>query len=219
MTESAKTSNSPPAVQMAWIAACVLLLAAMLWRPIYPREQWLQHIPTVIALPALFLAARRRWLSNWSFGCLAAMLALHILGARWIYSYVPYEQWCGALLDSGPREWFGWERNHYDRFVHFAFGWLMTFPMAEGLRRYANFGFAAALAAAWMTVAGISAAYEVAEWALAVIAAPEMAERYNGQQGDFWDAQKDMALAMAGSSLATVALAVKSRRRRLLRPA
>jgi putative membrane protein len=56
-------------------------------------------------------------------------------------------------------------------------------------------------------VAGISAAYEVFEWALAVIAAPDFAEKYNGQQGDFWDPQKDMALALAGSSLTAFGLA------------
>ena len=140
--------------------------------------------------------------------CLAAMLALHILGARWIYSFVPYEQWCDAVIGSGPSDWFGWTRNHYDRLVHFAFGVLMTLPLAEAARRYARLAPAVALAFAWLAVAGVSAVYEVFEWALAVIAAPDFAEKYNGQQGDFWDAQKDMALAMAGSSIAALGTAI-----------
>jgi putative membrane protein len=197
--------------QIFCVAACTALLAVTLWSPLYPREQWLQHVPTVVALPALLLAAKRGWLSDLSMSCLAAMLALHILGARWIYSYVPYEQWCDAVIGSGPREWFGWSRNHYDRLVHFAFGLLMTLPLAEAARRYARMGVASSLAFAWLSVAGVSAAYEVFEWALAVIAAPDFAEKYNGQQGDFWDAQKDMALAMAGSSLAVMIMVASHR--------
>jgi putative membrane protein len=50
-------------------------------------------------------------------------------------------------------------------------------------------------------VGAISAIYEVLEWLLAIIAAPEVADRHNGQQGDAWDAQKDMALAIVGSLL------------------
>ena len=198
--------------QIACVAAGAMLLAITLWSPLYPREQWLQHVPTIIALPALLLAAKRGWLSDLSMSCLAAMLALHILGARWIYSYVPYEQWCDAAIGSGPHEWFGWTRNHYDRLVHLAFGLLMTLPLAEAARRYARMGAASSLAFAWLAVAGVSAVYEVFEWGLAVIAAPDFAEKYNGQQGDFWDAQKDMALAMAGSSLAVVGMAITGRR-------
>jgi translocator protein len=133
------------------------------------------------------------------------MLALHIIGARWIYSYVPYEEWFDAIVGSGPGEWFGWRRNHYDRLVHFAFGVLLTYPLTEGAARFAKMPQRAAMLFAWLAVAGISAIYEVAEWALAVIAAPEMAERYNGQQGDLWDAQKDMGLAIAGSTVALAA--------------
>jgi putative membrane protein len=194
-------SETRPHFQLALALACLLLLLATVWSPIYPQEQWLQHLPTAISIPLLLLAARRGWLSNLSAGCLAAMLALHILGARWIYSYVPYEAWCDALVGAGPREWFGWERNHYDRLVHFAFGLLMTYPLAETAKRYGKMTAVMSLVLAWLAVAGVSALYEICEWALAVVAAPEMAERYNGQQGDFWDAQKDMALAMAGSSL------------------
>ena len=194
--------------QIFCVVACTALLAVTLWSPLYPREQWLQHVPTAIALPALLLAAKRGWLSDLSMSCLAAMLALHILGARWIYSFVPYEQCCDAVIGSGPSDWFGWTRNHYDRLVHFAFGVLMTLPLAEAARRYARLAFAVALAFAWLAVAGVSAVYEVFEWALAVIAAPDFAEKYNGQQGDFWDAQKDMALAMAGSSIAALGTAI-----------
>src|SRR5688572_22888509 len=111
--------------QLGLVAACAALLGASLIRPNYPQEQWLQHPPTVLGLAMLALAAQRRWLSNPAATCLIAFLALHIVGARWIYSYVPYERWCDAAFGSGPHEWFGWRRNHYDRIVHIAFGALL----------------------------------------------------------------------------------------------
>jgi len=197
--------------QQGLVLAVAALLGVTLVGPLYPREQWLQHPPTVAALAALFWAARKQWLSHAAMTCLAAMLALHIVGARWIYSNVPYQQWCEAALGAGPREWFGWTRNHYDRLVHLAFGLLMPLPVAEAARRYGGLSARWSLAVALLAVATASAWYEVFEWLLATIAAPEQAERYNGQQGDLWDAQKDMALAIAGSLGATAWLAGRGR--------
>ena len=187
------------------------LLAITLVNAPYPREQWLQHSPTVLALPALAWAARKKWLTTGALACLAGMLALHVVGARWIYSYVPYERFCDAAFGSGPQEWFGWTRNHYDRFVHLAFGLLMPLPLVESAMRHGGLSRRWALAWAVAVVAGVSAAYEALEWLLAIVAAPEMAEHYNGQQGDAWDAQKDMALAIAGSLAATAWLARRGR--------
>jgi putative membrane protein len=195
--------------QLKIVLALLALLAVSLVRPPYPREQWLQHLPTVASLVGLAVAARKSWLSTPAFAALAAMLALHIVGARWIYSYVPYDGWCQALFGSGPRSWFGWSRNHYDRLVHLAFGLLMPLPIAEAAHRFGGMSVRWAFATALLAVAAISAVYEVLEWLLAVIAAPDFAEHYNGQQGDMWDAQKDMALAIAGSLIAAITIAFR----------
>jgi putative membrane protein len=184
--------------QIGLIAACAALLAVSLIRPNYPHEQWLQHPPTVIALAALLWAARQQWFSNAAMTCLVAFIAMHLVGARWIYSYVPYERWCNAVVGSGPQEWFGWTRNHYDRLVHVAFGALFVLPLVELGVRFGRLRFRGAVVFALLMIATVSAVYEVFEWLLAMIAAPEYAEAYNGQQGDLWDAQKDMALALAG---------------------
>jgi putative membrane protein len=189
-------------VQIALVLALAALLAASLLRAPYPREQWLQHLPTALALAGLAWAARRQWLSTSAMACLTALTALHIFGARWIYSYVPYEQWCDVLFGAGPREWFDWRRNHYDRLVHLAFGLLMPWPIIESAMRHGRLSRRWAFVVALGGVTAISAAYEVLEWLLAIIAAPDFADRYNGQQGDAWDAQKDMALAIAGSLVA-----------------
>jgi putative membrane protein len=190
--------------QTGLVAACAALLAVSLISPNYPHEQWLQHPPTVFALAALLWAARKEWFSNAAMTCLIAFIALHIVGARWIYSYVPYERWSDAIVGSGPYEWFGWTRNHYDRLVHVAFGALFVPPLIEVAMRFGGLRLGGAMVIALLMIASVSAVYEVFEWLLAMVAAPEYAEAYNGQQGDPWDAQKDMALALAGGVAAAV---------------
>jgi len=198
--------------QFASVLAATALLAVSLIHPIYPHEQWLQHPPTVAALAALFWTAKRQWLSTAAMTCLVAFLVLHIVGARWIYSYVPYDQACAAVFGSGPNEWFSWTRNHYDRFVHLAFGLLLPMPIVEAAKRHGGLSRTWALAVAIGVVGTASAGYEVFEWLLAMIAAPEYAERYNGQQGDMWDGQKDMALALAGALVAAAIIAARGAR-------
>ena len=86
------------------------------------------------------------------------------------------------------------------------FGLLLTVPIVELLRRRgAEVGSAALLAFAISM--GASAIYEIFEWLLTLAMASEDAHRYNGQQGDLWDAQKDMALAGIGAAIAVIAVA------------
>jgi len=142
-----------------------------------------------------------------------AFLLLHAIGARWIYSYVPYDEWARALTGHGISENFGWRRNHFDRLVHFLFGALVARGAADGFRRkLGSFGGSRRMAVLW--VAAASLAYELCEWGLTVVLSSHDAEGYNGQQGDAWDAQKDMALAVAGSIVWALGDFVWSRFRR-----
>ena len=188
-----------PAIQK-WmlIVLAVAVAAANIDQP-YPQLAPLQHAPTL----ALILAAPwflRRWpLSTPSVAALWLFLMLHTLGGRYIYSYVPYDVWSAALTGetiSGP---LGWSRNHYDRLIHFLFGALWTLPVREVLVRWHGVRSGLALFLAFAVIALGSTAYEVFEWALTLLAAGGTADYYNGQQGDMWDAQKDMALAQVGS--------------------
>lgn len=164
----------------------------------------LQHGPTI----ALILAAPwllRRWpFSNVAVGCIWLFLLLHTLGARWIYSYVPYDDWARTISGHDISSLFGATRNGYDRLVHFAFGALLTLPIAEIARRHMPSRWS--LAFAFAAIGLGSALYEIFEWLLTMIAAGDMADYYNGQQGDMWDAQKDMAMAQIGATLALIAL-------------
>ena len=76
--------------------------------------------------------------------------------------------------------------------------------VAEIVRRYAGAGWRTSLWFAVLFVGCVSALYEIFEWLLTMLLAPGMANAYNGQQGDVWDAQKDMAIAILGAFLAGV---------------
>ncbi|MET0248703.1 MAG: DUF2238 domain-containing protein, partial [Sphingobium sp.] len=86
----------------------------------------------------------------------------------------------------------------------FAFGALLTLPMVEVARRYEGMRSGAAGFLAFAVIGLASTLYEVFEWLLTVVAAGGTADYYNGQQGDMWDAQKDMGLALLGSLLALI---------------
>ena len=175
-------------------------------RPPYPAEMVLQHSPTIALLIALPLLQRRWPLSHTAFGCLVAFLLLHTLGARYIYSNVPYDRWFAALFGQDLSSRFGWDRNHYDRLVHFSFGLLWVRPVFEISVRHLGIPRRVALYTVVEFVLAFSAFYELFEWGLTMVLSPEDASEYNGQQGDIWDAHKDMLLALAGAVLGLFAL-------------
>ncbi len=103
-------------------------------------------------------------------------------------------------------ELFAWERNQYDRFVHFMSGLLGVAPASELLQRLCRITPFPAAIIAISIVATFGAMYEILEWQIAMTFSPERAEAYNGQQGDVWDPQKDLALAMLGGLIAAILL-------------
>jgi putative membrane protein len=191
-------SPTPPIQRRLLGALLALLLAAQIEQP-YPDVALLQHLPTMlllIAAPALL----RRWpLSTPAVACIIAFMALHTLGGRYAYSSVPYDAWARTLTGTSLSDVFGWSRNHYDRLAHFAFGALSVIPVAEIARRWGGLASRGAALTVLGWVLAISSLYEIFEWLLTIVVAGETADRYNGQQGDIWDAQKDMALAALGA--------------------
>ena len=184
------------------VLAVGLFCAGSLIAGPYPREQLLQHLPTVPALIFLDMASRRGWLSGPSIRCVLAFVVVHAVGARYIYSYVPYDELVTQVLSTSPSEAFGWERNHYDRLAHLVFGALFVLPFAEVARRHGKMSKRWALAFSAAAILAVSALYECFEWGLTIVLSPTQAESYNGQQGDIWDPQKDMAMAALGMLVA-----------------
>lgn len=199
-----------PVAQRRMIALLSVAVALANIAQPYPDLAPLQHGPTVILILAAPWLLVRWPLSTRSVAGIWLFLLLHTLGARYIYSYVPYGDWLDSLT--------GWRidgaRNHYDRVVHLAFGGLLTLPVAEVARRWGGVGRSGAVLVALLAVGFGSALYEIFEWLLTLFAAGDTADYYNGQQGDSWDAQKDMALALLGSLLAAAAGVAGTRHRR-----
>ena len=186
---------------MLLLVATLAVTGASFWNAPYPSELRLQHLPTLIGLAVLWAVIEWKWLKPSSVLCLLAFIGLHVIGARWIYSYVPYDSWVEQLCGTSLSAAMGWKRNHYDRFVHLASGVLFVPPAWEMLQRQGLTKASWTAGVSVSVVLALGAIYEVAEWAISMLFAPEYAEAYNGQQGDMWDPQKDMALAGAGAML------------------
>lgn len=199
---------------MAWTVKYQLIVIAMTAALIplsfvqapYPEQLLLQHVLTVIGIMLLVIATVGLRISNLSFACLIIFLWLHLIGARWIYSFVPYDDLARMISGVTVSETLGWQRNHYDRLVHFASGLLWVAPGSELLQRACGIRPLAAALMAISLVLSIGAIYEILEWQIATMLSPAQAEAYNGQQGDAWDPQKDMALAGFGAIIAAGAL-------------
>lgn len=196
--------------QWAWLALLAIALVAAQVKQPYPEVAPLHHIPTLLLLVAAPWLLKRWPLSNLSLGCVVGFFLLHTLGGRYTYTNLPYEEWYRALTGGDLAVLTGWQRNHYDRVVHIAFGVLAVPPVAE-VARMGGMSLRGALWAALAFVLSVSCLYEIFEWLLAIVVSGPTADQYNGQQGDLWDAQKDMALAMLGALFSIALLAVYGR--------
>ncbi len=190
----------------AWLLGLfVLWFAVWAIRPPHPDDFILEHLLTVAGVAALGWGHRSFRLSNVSYTLIFAFLCLHVVGAHYTYAEVPYEKWAGAVASwfgvegFDPKTRLGFTRNHYDRLVHFAFGLLCAYPVREVFLRVARVrGFWGYYLPLDVTMS-FSMLYELLEWGVAMVMAPELGQSYLGTQGDPWDAHKDMALAASGA--------------------
>ena len=197
--------------QLVVVAVTAIAAASTFFISRYPNELLLQHIPTAIGLLILAFVVLRYGLSPLSFGCIIVFWWLHLIGATWIYTFVPYDELSVWLTGNSLTEMMGWQRNHYDRLVHFASGLLIVPPASEWLQRGCEMRPLDAAIVSVAVVMTIGSIYEILEWQIAVQLSPDQAEAYNGQQGDVWDPQKDLALALVGSLIAAVGLGIRRR--------
>ena len=156
-------------------------------------------------LPAVFvvlLVATHRFLplSQTSYALITAFLTLHTIGVHYTYAEVPIGLWLDQVLHLG--------RNHFDRVVHFSFGFFLAYPMEEVFRLSASIRGWVVYDLPVMTVLGLSGLWEIIESWVARAVHPELGVMYLGSQGDIWDAQKDMAAALYGALLSMTLLLV-----------
>lgn len=190
------------------LISSLLVLLVMLVASIEPLE-WssylLHQAGTILFMVVMGTIYRYCYLTNGAYLLSCGFIIIHIIGARYLYSYVPYDDWIQAVFDCRLGEIFGWQRNMYDRLVHFSYGLLLFSTMYQTLKCLLKINNPKALVILTLMLnLSSSALYELFEWAIAMSLSPEDAEAYNGQQGDSWDAHKDMALALLGGIIAAI---------------
>lgn len=187
----------------------VICGAAWLIAAIDPLDQqaWiLENLLLIFFTIVLVFTRRRLQLSNASYGLIALFILLHIVGAHYTYAQMPLGLWA--------RDYFGLSRNHYDRFAHGAFGFLLVFPVRELLLRFSGLRQGWSLWLAAGVILAVSGLFEIIESIVAEIAATGQGVNWLGGQGDEWDAQNDMLSAFVGSLSMIAAIALFERKNR-----
>jgi putative membrane protein len=179
------------------IAVFVALVVSGL-EPYDRATWWMEVAPVLIAAPILVATYRRFPLTGLLYFLICAHALVLILGGAYTYARVPLGFWLQDLLEL--------ERNPYDRIGHFVQGFVPALLAREILLRTKSVstrGMAAFLAAC--VALAFSAFYELIEWG-AALALGQGAEEFLGTQGDPWDTQADMFLALLGAAIALAAL-------------
>lgn len=179
----------------------LIVLAALLVSGIAPYDRatwWLEVSPVLLAAPVLLASYRRFPLSDLLYWLIALHCLVLILGGAYTYARVPAGFWVQELLDLS--------RNPYDKLGHLMQGLVPTLIAREILLRGGFVAPGRMLAFLSLCVAmAISAAYELIEWAVALIAGGGAVD-FLGTQGDPWDTQSDMFCALLGASCALLCL-------------
>jgi putative membrane protein len=169
----------------------VWVLAAI--NPVYPDDWLLENVLAILGVGFFVLTYKSFPLSNLSYIPLTIFMILHAIGAHYTYAETPIGDWMAPI--------FGWERNNFDRVVHFLFGLLLAYPMRELYYRIIGSRGVWGILLPVDVMISLSAIYELVEWAATIVVAPEAGAAFLGAQGDPWDAHKDMALASLGACI------------------
>ena len=156
---------------------------------------FLENTLTFIFVIFLALSCKKYQFSDLSYGLICIYLCLHVYGSKYTYAENPFGYWL--------RDFYHLSRNHYDRIVHFSFGFLLAYPMREMFLKWLNYPRWVAWLLPIEITLSISAFYELIEWAVADLFFTAHGDSYLGTQGDIWDAQKDIFLAFCGAIIAT----------------
>ena len=175
----------------------------------HDRATWALENVIVAAFFILLASTYKKFpLSRVSYTLIFLFLLLHEVGAHYTYAEVPYDEWMKDLLGYSLDQNMGFERNHFDRFVHFSYGLLLAYPIREVFIRIADVrGFWGYFLPLDLTMS-TSMMYELLEWGAAKNFGGDLGMAYLGTQGDIWDAHMDMALASLGALIAMMLTAL-----------
>lgn len=185
-------------MNLIWQGLFWLVLIWSGWQP-FDRATWvLEVFPALLAWAILFSTRRRFPLTPLLYVLILLHCIILMVGGKYTYALVPAGDWVSELL--------GWSRNNYDKLGHLAQGFVPAMVARELFIRLdvvAEKGWRFALIT--LSVLGISAAYELIEWWVALLS-EEAAESFLGTQGYVWDTQSDMFMALIGTITALLLL-------------
>lgn len=177
-----------------WLAG--LLLSG--WSPFDRATWWMEVAPVLIAWPILFALRHRFAFSSLALGLIALHGCVLMLGGAYSYARVPL----GFIV----QDWFGLDRNPYDRFGHLMQGFVPAIVMREIFLRLSWLRIRALLTPVLLLIClAISALYELIEFG-AAMALGAGADAFLGSQDDVWDTQWDMLMCLSGATIALIAL-------------
>lgn len=178
-----------------------VVCAVLAWSGIAPYDRvtwWLEVAPVLVALPLLAATYRSYRLTDLLYALIAVHCVILMVGGAYTYARVPF----GFDL----QQWLGLARNPYDRIGHFAQGFIPAMIAREILLRGGHLARGKMLAFVVISIVlAISATYELIEWGAAV-ALGQGADEFLGTQGDQWDTQSDMFMALLGGAAALLTL-------------
>lgn len=167
-------------------------------------NNWLlENTLTFLFVLFLLFSYRKYKFSDLSYLLICVYLCLHVYGSKYTYAENPLGYWLKDVFHT--------ERNHYDRIVHFSFGFLLAYPMRELFLKWIGYPKLVSWILPIEITLSISAFYELIEWAVADVFFKAQGDAYLGTQGDIWDAQKDIFLAFTGAILATTIVSAVKR--------
>ena len=186
------TDRLPVALLILLGVICVLTV----WDPPAGRFSWMLEVgPGLLGVAVMIATYRRFRLSNLVYVCSFLHMLILIYGGIYTYAETPLGNWA--------KEAFDLSRNHYDRVGHFALGFFPAFIIRELLLRLTPLERGGWLFFLVTSVAlAIGAFWEFIEWWATYLVAADVGQAFLGSQGDIWDAQWDMFLAMVGAMIA-----------------
>ncbi len=160
-------------------------------------KNWFMENTLVILFLSLLAGTYKKFkFCDLTYTFIFVYLCLHVYGAMYTYAENPFGYWL--------KDVFHFQRNHYDRIVHFSFGFMLAYPMRDFFINKMKFPNWVGWILPIEITLSFSCIYEIIEWSVADVFFPEQGDAYLGTQGDIWDAQKDMFMAFCGAVAITI---------------
>ncbi len=183
----------------------VVLWVVFALNPVHRGVWILENIVVLIFLPLFIISYFKFRLTNTSYFLIFLFGVMHIFGSYYTYSGIPFGEWLSQI--------FNFERNNYDRIVHFSFGFLTVSVLWDLIYRFLPKNKFFAFLFVVSIIVFLGSVYEIGEFTAGTLAVPEMGMSFLALQGDVWDTQKDMALQTIGAILGLLVFPLRNKNR------